>query len=281
VLSTGLAIRQCVDRVGQTLDLVRSPAELAARRLVSHAMPFVLAADADSASRALALLEEAADLDPRAATPVALQAWCRMQLVLYHRTRDAAAGRSDAQALAESAAELDPVGDPYVLTARSCVATWAGQAELADALLARALAIDPSSGWAWERSACLQLNYGKAERSIAQYRRAISLKGRGASLANCWAGLGGAYLSAGRHEEAAGWHRKALTENPQASWLNVTLVPCLLALDAQGEARAAVHRLRRAYPGLTVTRVLSSLPARIGDAWSSRLDRFVRLGLPP
>ncbi|WP_270933390.1 helix-turn-helix domain-containing protein [Falsiroseomonas oryzae] len=280
VLSAGLAIQQCLKGADQRVELVRSPAELNACGLLSRAMPFVLAADSDSARRALELVEQAADLDPLAAAPVALQAWCRMQLVLYHQMRDPAAGRSEAQALAARAAELDQVGDPSVLTARSCVATWAGQADLADALLARALAINPSFAWAWERSACLQLNYGKAQRSITQYRRAISLKERGAPLANCWAGLGGAYLSAGRHAEAAVWHRRALTENPRANWLNVTLVPCLIALDARQEARVAVRRLRDAYAGISVERVAASLPGPILDAWKSRLDQFVELGLP-
>ncbi len=280
VLSAGLAIQKSLEGADQRVELVRSPAELTACGLISRATPFVLAADADSAGRALQLVEQAADLDPVAAAPVALRAWCRMQLVLYHQTRDPAAERSEAQALAARAAELDRVGDPFVLTARSCVATWAGQADLADALLARALAINPSFAWAWERSACLQLNYGRAQRSITQYRRAISLKERGASLANCWAGLGGAYLSTGRHADAAVWHRRALTENPRANWLNVTMVPCLIALDARREARAAIGRLRDAYPGISVERVAATLPLPILDAWKSRLDQFVELGLP-
>jgi hypothetical protein len=46
--------------------------------------------------------------------------------------------------------------DSMVLTARSGVHTMAGEFESATALIARALALDPTCGRAWERSAWLK-----------------------------------------------------------------------------------------------------------------------------
>lgn len=253
---------------------------LDASDLVLRAMPLVLAADAFSARRALDLLEEAMALDPDDARPVALAAWCRVQLVLYHTTSDPAAARLAASRLAERATALDPLGDPAVLTARSCVAMWTGEPDLADALLARALAIDPGYGWAWERSATVKVCYGKPDRAIAEYRRAIALKGPRAPAANCWAGIGYAHLGAGRYAVAAHWLTKALAENPSASWLHFELVPCFLALDEEQAARASVDRLRRAHPEMTVQRAAATLPCPLRLIWEPRLERFVALGLP-
>lgn len=254
--------------------------ELAAHDLVLRAMPDILAADAASARRALALLEQAVELDPADGAAAALAAWCRMQLVLYHATADPAAARSIAMNLADHAAGLDSLGDPLMLTARSCVAMWAGDPEFADALLARALAIDPSFGWAWERRATILVCYGNPERAIPAYRRAIALKGPRASPANCWSGIGYAHLGAGRYEDAARWLNKALAENPRASWLHFELVPCFIELNELQAARASVDRLRRAHPEMTVERAAATLPSPMQRIWKPRLERFVALGLP-
>jgi adenylate cyclase len=257
---------------------VRSPA---LRDLLRRAMPLVLAADATSARQALRLLEEAAGLDPRDAMPPALAAWCRLQLVVYHTTLDPAAERSAALDLAAQAAVLDVAGDPLVLTARSSVATWSGEPQEADALLARALAIDPGFGWAWERSAVVQLNYGRAEDAFAQYRRAVALKGPRASPVNCWSGVGYAHLAAGRVAEAVRWMRRAQAANPQATWLNKSLIPCLLDLGEYQAARAAADALRRACPDMTAERAVMAVPRPLLPVWIPRLDRLVSLGLPP
>ncbi len=285
-------IRDCVIRAAVTairpgieaaeIEAARRkrPQNLDASDLVLRAMPLVLAADAFNARRALDLLDEAMALDPDDAKPVALAAWCRVQLVLYHATADPAAARLAALRLAERAAALDPLGDPAVLTARSCVAMWTGEPDLADALLARALAIDPGYGWAWERSATVKGCYGKPDRAIAEYHHAIALKGPRASAANCWAGIGYAHLGAGRYAAAADWLTKAVAENPSASWLHFELVPCFLALDEEQAARASVDRLRRAHPEMTVQRAAATLPGPLQAIWEPRLERFVALGLP-
>jgi tetratricopeptide (TPR) repeat protein len=154
----------------------------------------------------------------------------------------------------------------------------------AEALLARAQAMDPSFAWAWERSAWIYANYGEPEPALAQFRRAVPLKGPGAPIANCLAGVGTAHLGAGRYEEAAAWVRRALAENPGAVWLNRVLAACYVALGERQAARAALDRLRQAYPGITVERIVAGLPhicdGRERGSDGPIPDGLAALGLP-
>lgn len=255
-----------------------------ARDLVLRALPFVLAADPASARQALAPLEAAMQLDPDDPAPAALAGWCRAQLVLYQAAPDPVAERARAIRLAEAAAALDLIGDPLALTARSGVLMMALRREEADALLARAQAIDPGFGWAWERSAWVRVNRGATAPALEHFRRAMPLKGSRLPAANCMAGVGTAHYAAGRYDEAASWIRRALAENPRAMWLHRVLAPCYIALGERRAASTAIHRLRDAYPAITVERVMSGLPTFCGDAARKAdgpiPDGLAALGLP-
>lgn len=255
---------------------------LRARDFVLRAMPLVLAADPTSAREALAMLEDAMALDPDDAAPAALAGWCRTQFGLYHATDDKTAERARAQQLADRAAALDPLGDPLVLTARGAVAMGRGQRQEADALLARAQAIDPGFGWAWERSAWVCTNFWKPVSALTLFERAIALKGPRAPMANCFVGIGAALYSAGRYEKSVRWIKRAMAENPRAAWFNRLLAPSLLMLDEHQAARASIDRLRQAYPGITLSGICADLP-RTPQAYEKipREKRLAVLGLPP
>jgi TolB-like protein/AraC-like DNA-binding protein/tetratricopeptide (TPR) repeat protein len=255
-----------------------------ARDLVLRALPLVLAADPGSARRALGPLEEAMDLGPDDPVPVALAAWCRAQLVLYQAAPDPVSERARALDLADVAAAMDPLGNPLALTARSGVKMMALQRDEAQALLARARAIDPGFAWALERSAWVKVNRGEPEPALGQFEHAMALKGARAPAANCLAGVGTAHYAAGRFAEAASWIRRALAENPGAAWLHRVLAPCYIALGERRAAEAALDQLRQAYPAITVERVMSGLPTFCGEqarrADGPIPDGLAALGLP-
>lgn len=284
VESVAHAVGPCVQ--GAEIEHARrKPAcNLSAHDLVLRALPLVLAADPISARQALDILEEAMGLNPDSPAPVALAGWCRAQLVLYQATPDPVAERTRALRLAERAAALDPLGDPLVLTARGSVTMMARHREEAEALLARAQAIDPGFAWAWERSAWIRANFGEAEAALAHFRRAVPLKGLRFPMANCAAGVATAHFSAGRYEESASWFRRALAENPAAVWLNRVLVPCYLALGNRPAAYASLDRLRQAYPAITVDHIAMTLPwfceGRARGADGPIMDGLASLGLP-
>jgi AraC-like DNA-binding protein len=278
------AARQSIETAAIECARRRPAGDLRAHDLMLRALPFALAADPASAHSALGPLEQAMEVDPDNPRPVALAAWCRTQLVLYDGTDHPEAERARARQLADRAAALDPLGDPLVLTARSGGAIAVRRCDEVDALLARAGAIDPDSGWIWERKGWLRAIHGEAEPALACFRRAMQLKGPRAPIANCLAGIGKAHFVAGRFEEAARWLNRALTENPNAVWLHRVLAPCYLAFGEQQAAGRSLDRLRRAYPGITLARVEAALPgigdARCDDTQSRLLEGLTALGLP-
>ena len=177
------------------------------------------------------------------------------------RLRGAAQERACALRLAQRAAILDS-DDPLVLTARCAVHTMAGEFDVADALLARALELDPTSGWAWGRSGWLNSYLGNSEVAIEHFRRAISLEPSSPSNANNYVGIGSAHFGAGRYHAAAAWMRKALLEQPGTLWANRTLSVSYARLGERLKALESLETLRRYCPDLTVGRVVDAIPFR-------------------
>jgi len=257
---------------------------LAARDLVLRAMPFVLASDPASARHALDMLEDAMGLDPDNPRPVALAAWCRTQFLLYAATDDPSTEQMRVEQLADRAAALDPLGDPVVLTARGGAAIAGWRCDEAASLFARARLIDPGCSWAWERTGFNQLAHAGPAAAIASFRRALHLRGPQAPIANCLAGIGAAHYRAGRLDDAALWYRRALAENPGATWLLQNLALICLELGDRTAAETSFANLRRVCPKLTIGRMVAVIPGfregtrgAIGDRI---LDCLATLGLP-
>jgi TolB-like protein len=254
------------------------PQDLDAYGLAMRALSFVFAPRPEATRRALELLQRAMDIDPDYGVAVGLAAWCHGQLVMYNGSDAPARERACALRLAQRAAILDN-DDPLVLTARSAVYTMAGQFAAADALLARALRLDPTSAWAWGRSGWLNSYLGNSEVAIGHFRRAISLEPSSASNANNFVGIGSAHFGAGRYDAAAAWMRKALLEQPAALWANRTLSVSYARLGERAKALESLETLRRYCPDLTVSRVVEAIPFgrdhldRLGEGLSD-------LGLP-
>ena len=255
------------------------PQDLDAYALTMRAFPFVFAANPDATRRALELLDRAMEIDPDYALASALAAWCHAQLVMHNGTHALAQEKTWALQLAQRAAILDSE-DPLVLTARCAVHTMAREFDAADVLLARAVALDPTSGWAWERSGWLNTYVGKPQTAIEHFGRAIQCDPSSASNANRFIGIGSAHFDAGDYDAAALRMRKALLEQPGTGWVNRTLAVSYSRLGERWSAFDALEAFRRYCPDITVSRVVGALPFtrdfldRVGEGLSD-------LGLAP
>ena len=266
---------------GAEIDRARRarPQNLDAYGLAMRALPFVFASRPEATRRALELLYRAIETDPDYGLATALAAWCHGQLVMYNGTSAPAAERLRALQLVRRAEILDG-DDPLVLTARCAVHTMAREFDVAEALVTRALALDPSSGWAWERSAWLLSYRGNSETAIEHFGRALSLNPNFASRVNNLVGIGGAHFNAGRYEAAAFWLQSALREQPGTLWANRSLSVSYAHVGDRLKALESLDALRRFCPDLTVRQVVAAVPFkpdfldRLGDGLSA-------LGLPP
>lgn len=236
----------------------KRPNDLDAYGLTMRAYPFVLASYPRAAHQALDLLNRAMEIDPDYAPAAALAAWCRAQLVLHNGTGSLGEERTRALLLSERAGILDP-DDPLVLAARCAVHTMAGQFDHGGALITRALALDPTFAWGWERSGWLNAFAGKPETAIRHFNEVARLDRRPLS-ANCLIGIGCAHFDAGRYEQAAFWKRKALLQQPGTAWINRTLSVSYARLGQRTAALDSLADLYHYSPDLTVDRILASIP---------------------
>lgn len=258
---TECAMRAILPRIrGSEIERAqrKRPEDLAAHGLTMRAFPFVFASNPAAAKHALDLLYRAIEIEPEYAPATSLAAWCHAQLVLYNGSRLPDEERKNALLLSERAGILDP-DDPFVLTARCAVHTMAGQLDHARTLISRALELDPTLVWSWERSGWLNAYSGNAGEAVRHFEQATRLDSR-RPIASRLTGLGCAYFGAGHYEQAARLKRLALREDPGTAWINRTLSVSYARLGDRLAALDAVEALRRYSPDITIAAIVSSLP---------------------
>ncbi len=255
---------------------LKDPKDRAARELAVQALPLIFATRVPSTLNAMVLLERAIELDPCDALGVALLACCHVQLALYLGTSSPAASRAEAERLARRAALLDN-GDPLVTTARGMAMSMSGQCQEGHPLVDRALAMDPTSTWAWERSGFCRLSHGEhPDRIIADYTRALQLRAPSWPGVICFMGLAWAHLSSGRLQEAELWAQKALAENPDVASTYRWESRYAFELGDRARMVRAVERMRRLHSEISVSLLAAS------DPWADTrwLDALGGAGLP-
>jgi TolB-like protein/AraC-like DNA-binding protein/predicted Zn-dependent protease len=246
---------------GAEIELARRkrPQDLDAYGLTMRAFSMASGTNPDAARQALDLLAHAMEIDPDYALPAALAAWCHAQLVTYQGTPAPAKEKAEALRLAHRASVLEVDGDPLVMTARCAVHTMMNDLDTADALLNRALALDPASAWAWERSGWLKTYLGKPELAIRHFGNAIRLAPR-CHNAHRFIGIGSAYFEAGHYDQAARWKRQAVLERPGVGWVNRTLAVSYARLGERTSALDSLEALQRCVPDVTIGQVVSAIP---------------------
>ena len=235
-----------IDRLGE-----KDQNALSARELLKQAMPLFMRLDVPSQRKAFAIASQAMDLDPDDALPAALAAYSQARLFFGDTAQPPAVARDRALHLSRCAGNLD-VADPLVTTARSAVAAILGQRDDEEALIDRALVMDPTSGWAWERRGFLYC-WSRPYQAIADFQRALRLHGPKMPREHCLHGLAVANRAANRIDAAIRWERRALAENPGATILHKFVVFYASRLDERRMAQQAGEELRRAHPELTIT----------------------------
>lgn len=246
------------------------------RDLTLQALRLILNSNLPSIQSAMTILHRAIDMDPADGRAVALLAHCHAQRANYLATASPSADRDAAFELSQRAGMLDD-NDALVLTARGMVASWALRTDEADALVMRALAIDPTSAWAWALRGQTRRGFAEAtERAIADFQRSMQLRGPGISVSSCLYSIGAAHWSAGRYDDTIFWVQRALAQNPGASWMHRHLSCAAAKLGDMAMVEHSVDCMRRAQPHMSVSLLVENYP----PADRSWLDAIVRAGMP-
>ncbi len=226
--------------------------------LVMRALPQIWSLDRESNQEASALLEEALRLDPNYPLARSLAAWCHGQKVVYNWTDDPDRERQVALRQAQAAATLAS-DDPFSLAVLGAALTITREYRRAGAVLDRALALDPNSAWAWNRSGWLHNYQDDPETAIKHFERSLRLSPFDPMAFNCDMGIGAAHFIAGRYEESIKWQEKALLSHPSAAWIHRNLAPAYALAGQLGKATESVRELLRDYPGLRISDITMAL----------------------
>lgn len=242
------------------------------------ALPLASIAEPASAAQALELAGKAHERDPEYALPLALAAWCHAQRVVYTWTTCPSAERHAVLRLAHEAALLDN-GDATVQTTLCAAYAAIGDLPNAEHCINTALATDPASHWAWQRSAWLRSYRGDTAAATVQFRHALQIDPEAPQTFNTYIGLGIAAFDAGNYREASGWIRLGLRSSPSALWSHRILAAAEARQGHHDEARLSAMRLRRSQPGLSIGQVIATLPVN-ADFLARLADGLETAGLP-
>jgi len=256
----------------------KRPGSLDAYDLVMRALPHVWSLERDANLKATQILQEALRFDPTYPTALSLAAWCCGQRVLYNWSEDIASEKQETLRLAQQAAALSS-NDAFVLAVLAAALSITLEFRRAEALLERALALDPNSAFAWARSGWLKKFQGDSDAAIRCFEQALRLSPFDPMMSNWHIGIGSAHFQAGRYEQAVEWQEKALFSNQAAAWMYRGLIPSYVFAGHLDKAKAGVRELLRAYPGLTIENVRAAMD--FNKDYTTRLvEGLRRAGLP-
>ena len=236
----------------------KRPESLDAYDCVLRAFPHVWALDPAANALAIDHLNRAIEIEPDYPLALSLSAWCQAQKAIYQWTLFSDEAKAEALRLAKLAGGMNN-DDPMVLTMLCAAHTVVGDLDIASALIEKALALDPNSAIAWNRSGWVNHYFMRPEVAIEQFQRAMRLSPFDPMNFNAYIGIGAAHFVAGRYADTALWIEKGLIDRPGATWAYRELVAAYALLGRDADARAGLARLLKEYRDLTVSKVLSAL----------------------
>ena len=232
-----------------------------AYQIVLQAMPLCWALDKAACDTAIRLLTRAVQLDPGYGLAQALLSWCHGQQAVYNWTAAGDLHRQRALGIARDAALLDR-NDAMALTMLASAECVAGDLSAAAVHVDRALAIDPSSAWAWTRSGYIHCDLGKPDLALADFERALRLSRLDPMRHNAMIGTGFAYLLDHQYEAAVPHIERGLVESPSSIWANRELAAAAAMTGDREKAARCVAIVEGYAPGIRVRSILDAIPIR-------------------
>jgi TolB-like protein/Tfp pilus assembly protein PilF len=231
-------------------------------------------------SEALVHFRRAFELDPGFAAAYGMAARCYVQSWAQWLATDPDQSTAEAARLARRAIELGR-DDPVALCmAGFALATVVNELEDGDALIDRALALNPNLAMAWTCSGWVKMSLGQPGLAIERLTHAMRLSPHDPYLFSTQTAMASAHFAAGNFEEALSWGEMATRLKP-----NYLLANCVVAasnaLSGRSEAaRKAMALVRHYDPQLRLSNLkelLSDLQPMEFAKWA---DGLRKAGLP-
>jgi tetratricopeptide (TPR) repeat protein len=149
-----------------------------------------------------------------------------------------------------------------------------------EALIDRAIALNPNLAWAWLFSSWVKVWHGEPEVAIERIQRSMRLSPNDPHSFTMYSAMAAAHFFAGRYTESLSWAEKSLRERPNY------LLPMLVAAASKAlagplaEAERTMALVRRLDPALRIS-TLKNLYFASQPEHAARWAEGLRLtGLP-
>jgi tetratricopeptide (TPR) repeat protein len=193
---------------------------------------------------------------------------------------DRAAEIAETSRLVYRAIELGRDDAVALCMAGFAVAFVVGDLDNGDALINRALQLNPNLAWAWLYSGWVKVYLGEPEVALERVARAMRLSPNDPQIFNMQTVTAYAHFVAGRYAEALTWAESAVRERPG----HITAVRILAASCAMGgqqqQAQKAMARLRLLDPELRISNLKGLIPFREPEHFAKWEAGLLTAGLP-
>jgi adenylate cyclase len=230
--------------------------------------------------RAREMFARSIALEPRYATPYALNALWYSIRIEQGWSVNVGEDRAAVMRWAEMALERDPFDARALALCGHLRAFQLRDYEGALALFDRALASSPNSSFAWVRSSPTYSYLGDGGEALRRAQQGLKLSPLDPQLFFTHGVLGLASYTLGNFEEAVAWGRQSMLANPRfTANLRILAAGCVAA-GRHDEAREVVARLLEADPGFRVTPFCERYAFRDRDRLNALAAHLRAAGLP-
>jgi len=229
---------------------------------------------------ALSHFYRAIELDHNFAPAYGMAARCYVQRKGGNWMADRAREVSEARRLARRAEELGKDNPAALWTAGWALAYVVGDLEDGDALIDRALALNPNLTLALAISGWVKVWLGDPEAAIEREKRAMRLSPQDTQLWSMHAATACAHFFAGRYAEACSLAEMAMRENA-----NAVPSPCIAAASSAlagrlEDAHMAMARVRQLDHDLRLSNLGDLFPIRRFEDFARWQEGMRKAGLP-
>jgi TolB-like protein/class 3 adenylate cyclase len=233
----------------------------------------------ESNQEALALFSRAIDLDPAFASAYGMAARCYVQRRGFGWMAELARERDEALRLARRAADLGR-DDAVALVATGFALVLFGEVDDGNAILDRALALDPNHAFGWNISALAKAILGEPAEAVARASRAIRLSPQDPQMFGMLAVQALGHFVGGEYEDALTMAEAAGREKPNFLLAAGVVAASAALCDRHAEAERAMARVREISPALRLSNLDGWLPMKRPQDFERWAEGLRRAGLP-
>ena len=227
---------------------------------------------------ALDFLQRAIDLDPTFASAHAGLAMALYYNIILGYTRDRDSDLVHALDAGKTAVMLDE-NDPFAHVALGRVHTVRGEHDTAIAACDMAISLNPSYASGHFGRAHSLWQAGRAKEALASHDEAMRLSPSDPLMWAFMASKAIALILLGRYDEGLDWAQQAQRKPNAAIWAFMPEISALGLLGRTGEAGAALERVRRFKPDVSLAFVDQSLPITHAASREIFLNGLIKAGL--